>query len=139
MKNIDISKIFENLEKNALSIARKMYNYNLDDDLHNFYLFTDRNDKIFSIWIDIRDPRPGGSPYACWEVRGQVFVDTDGNKTYRISFPLSNTINTEKYYPCTQTLSGMMREMEDWRLKFIRDGYITLCNVATEQIIDSLP
>lgn len=36
MKHTDIGKIFKNLEKNALSIARKMYDYNLDDDLHDF-------------------------------------------------------------------------------------------------------
>lgn len=137
MIEIDTEKIFENLEKNALSIARKMYNYNLNDDLHDFFIYTDR--QKLTIWIDVTDPRPGKSPYACWEVHGEVYVDKDGNKTYKMKFPISNTFNKEEYYPCPQTLAGMMREMEKYRLEFIKGDYLKFCNDATEQIIDSLP
>lgn len=56
-----------------------------------------------------------------------------------MKFPLSNTLNTEEYYPCTQTLIGMLREMEEKRLEFIKGDYLKLCNTAIEQIIDSLP
>lgn len=137
MRHTDIEKIFKNLEKNALSIARKTYDYNLHDDLHDFYYYTNWEKQKFSIWIDVTDPRPGRSGFACWEVRGEVFVDEDGDKTYRIRFPLSK--NTEEYYPCAQTLAGMMRKMEEYRLEFIRGDYLKLCNTAIEQIIDSLP
>lgn len=139
MKHIDISKIFENLEKNALSIARKMYNYNLDDDLHDFCQCKNWRDRKYIVWIDVTDPRPGKTRFACWKVYGEVFVDEDGNKTYKIRLPLSNTSNAEKYYPCAQTLAGMIREMEKYRLEFIKGDYMKLCNTAIEQIIDSLP
>lgn len=138
MKYIDISKIFENLEKNALSIARKMYDYNLDDDLHDFCQYKNWQDRKYIVWIKVTDPRPGRTRFAaCWKVYGEVFVDEHGNKTYRIRFPLSK--NTEEYHPCSQTLSGMIREMEKYRLEFIKGDYMKLCNAATEQIIDSLP
>lgn len=139
MKHIDISKIFENLEKNALSIARKMYNYNLDDDLHDFCQYKNWRDRKYIVWIDVTDPRQGRTRFACWKVYGEVFVDEDGNKTYKIRLPLSNTSNAEKYYPCAQTLAGMIREMEKYRLEFIKGDYLKLCNTAIEQIIDSLP
>lgn len=139
MKYIDISKIFEKLEKNALSIARKMYDYNLDDDLHDFCQYKNWQDRKYVVWIDVTDPRPGRTRFACWKVYGEVFVDEHGNKTYRIRLPLSNKSNTEEYYPCAQTLSGMMREMEEYRLEFIKGDYLKLCNTAIEQIIDSLP
>ena len=132
-------KIFENLKKNALCIARKMYNCNLDDDFHDFYIYTDWKYQRFIIMIDVTDPRPGRSMFACWEARGEVFVDAGGNKTYKMKFPISNTINTEEYHPCAQTLAGMMREMEKYRLEYIRGDYLKLCNTAIEQIIDSLP
>ena len=135
----DISKIFENLEKNALSIARKMYDYNLDDDLHDFCQYKNWQDRKYVVWIDVTDPRPGRTRFACWKVYGEVFVDEDGNKTYKIRLPLSNTSNAEKYYPYTQTLAGMIREMEEYRIEFIRGDYLKLCNTAIEQIIDSLP
>lgn len=138
MKHPDILKIFENLEKNAYSIARKMYDYNLDDDLHDFCQYKNWQDRKYVVWIDVTDPRPGRTRFACWKVCGEVFVDEDGNKTYKIRLPLSN-LNTEKYYPCPQTLAGMMREMEKYRLEFIRGDYLKLCNTAIEQIIDSLP
>lgn len=137
MKYIDISKIFEKLEKNALSIARKMYDYNLDDDLHDFCQYKNWQDRKYVVWIDVTDPRPGRTRFACWKVYGEVFVDEHGNKTYRIRFPLSK--NTEEYYPCAQTLAGMMHKMEEYRLEFIRGDYLKLCNTAIEQIIDSLP
>lgn len=139
MKHIDISKIFENLEKNALSIARKTYDYNLDDDLHDFCQYKNWQDRKYVVWIDVTDPRPGRTRFACWKVYGEVFVDEAGNKTYKIRLPLSETSNTEKYYPCTQTLAGMMREMEKYRLEYIRGDYLKLCNNAIEEIIDSLP
>ena len=139
MKNIDISKIFRNLEKSALSIARKMYDYNLDDDLHDFCQYKNWQDRKYVVWIDVTDPRPGRTRFACWKVYGEVFVDERGNKTYRIRLPLSNKLNTEEYYPCAQTLAGMMRKMEEYRLEFIRGDYLKLCNTAIEQIIDSLP
>lgn len=137
MKYIDISKIFENLEKNALSIARKMYDYNLDDDLHDFCQYKNWQDRKYVVWIEVTDPRPGRTRFSCWKVCGEVFVDEHGNKTYRIRFPLNK--NTEEYHPCSQTLSGMIREMEKYRLEFIKGNYMKLCNAATEQIIDSLP
>lgn len=136
MKYIDISKIFENLEKNALSIARKMYDYNLDDDLHDFCQYKNWQDRKYVVWIEVTDPRSGRTRFSCWKVYGEVFVDEHGNKTYRIGFPLSK--NTEEYHPCSQTLSGMIREMEKYRLEFIKGDYMKLCNAATERIIDSL-
>lgn len=139
MKHIDIIKIFENLEKNALSIARKMYNYNLDDDLHDFYQYKNWQDRKYIVCINVTDPRPGRTRFACWKVYGEVFVDEDDNKTYKIRFPLNNTSNAEKYYPCTQSLAGMIREMEKYRLEFIKGNYLKLCNTAIEQIIDFLP
>lgn len=139
MSYTKLEKIFEKLKKNTLSIARKTYDYNLHDDLHDFYYYTNWEKQKFSIWIDVTDPRPGRSGFACWEVRGEVFVDADGNKTYKMRFPFSEAENKIKYYTCAQSLTGMMREMEEWRIKFLKDSYITLCNVATEQIIDSLP
>lgn len=138
MRHTDIEKIFKNLEKNALSIARKMYDYDIFNELHDFSYYTYRKDQKFAVWIDIKDPRPGRSMFACWKVYGEVFVDEDGNKTYKIRLPLSN-LNTEKYYPCPQTLAGMMHEMEKYRLEYIRGDYMKLCNNAIEQIIDSLP
>jgi hypothetical protein len=135
MRHKDITKIFENLEKNALSIARKMYNYNLDDDLHDFCQYKNWQDRKYVVWIDVTDPRPERSRFACWKVYGEVFVDESGNKTYRIRFPLNN----QEYYPCAQSLTGMIREMEKYRLEFIKSDYMKLCNAATEQIIDSLP
>lgn len=135
MRHKDITKIFENLEKNALSIARKMYNYNLDDDLHDFCQYKNWQDRKYVVWIDVTDPRPERSRFACWKVYGEVFVDESGNKTYRIRFPLNN----QEYYPCAQSLTGMIREMEKYRLEFIKGDYMKLCNAATEQIIDSLP
>lgn len=137
MKYIDISKIFENLEKNALSIARKMYDYNIDDDLHDFCQYKNWQDRKYVVWIEVTDPRPKNSGFSCWKVCGEVFVDEHGNKTYRIRFPLNK--NTEEYHPCSQTLSGMIREMEKYRLEFIKGDYLKLCNTAIEQIIDSLP
>lgn len=139
MKHKDISKIFKNLEKNSLSIARKMYDYNLDDDLHDFCQYNNWQERKYIIWIDVTDPRPEKTRFACWKVYGEVFVDEAGNKTYKIRLPLSETSNTEKYYPCSQSLAGMMREMEKYRLEFIRGDYLKLCNTAIEQIIDSLP
>ena len=139
MRHTSIEKIFEKLKKNTLSIARKTYDYNLHDDLHDFYYYTNWEQQKFSIWIDVTDPRPGRSGFACWEARGEVFVDAGGNKTYKMRFPISNTINTEEYHPCAQTLAGMMREMEKYRLEYIRGDYLKLCNTAIEQIIDSLP
>lgn len=135
----DFDEIFENLEKNALSIARKTYDYDLYNKLHDFGYYRNWREHKFAVWVEVKDPRPGRTPYACWEVRGEIFVDEDGNKTYKMRFPYSEPQNKVKYYPCDQSLAGMMREMENWRLKFIRDGYMTLCNVATEQLIDSLP
>jgi len=137
MRHKDIEKIFKNLEKNALSIARKMYDYNLDDDLHDFCQYKNWQERKYVVWIDVTDPRPGRTRFACWKVYGEVFVDEAGNKTYKIRFPLSK--NTEEYHPCSQTLSGMMREMEEYRREYIRDGYMKLCNAAIEQIIESLP
>lgn len=139
MNYTNLEKIFENLEKNALCIARKRYDYDLYDKFHKFGYYKDWKEHKFAIWIDVTDPRPGRSPFVCWEIRGEVFVDADGNKTYKMRFLSSNALNTEEYHPCTQTLAGMMREMEDERLKFIKGDYITFCNAATEQIIDSLP
>ena len=139
MRHTDIEKIFENLEKNALSIARKMYDYNLDDDLHDFCQYKNWQDRKYVVRIHVTDPRPGRTRFACWKVLGEIFVDEDGNKTYKIKFPLSKAINTEEYYPCAQTLSGMMREMEEYRLEFIKGDYLKLCNTAIEQIIDSIP
>lgn len=140
MRHTDIEKIFENLEKNALSIARKMYDYNLDDDLHDFCQYKNWQERKYVVWIDVTDPRPGRTRFACWKVYGEVFVDEGGNKTFKIRFPLSNTLDVEKYHPwCPQTLAGMMREMEKYRLEYIRGDYMKLCNAATEQIIDSLP
>lgn len=138
-RHTDFEDIFEKLEKNALSIARKTYNYDLYDKLHDFGYYADKQEHKFAVWIDVKDPRPGRTLYACWQVRGEIFVDDDGNKIYKMRFPYSEAENKVKYYICDQTLAGMMREMENWRLKFIRDSYITLCNVATEQLIDSLP
>ena len=137
MRHTDIEKIFKNLEKNALSIARKIYNYDLYSDLHGFYQYMDWQDRKYIVWIEVTDPRPKNSRFSCWKVLGEIFVDEDGNKTYKIRFPLSK--NTEEYHPCSQTLSGMMREMEEYRLEFIKDDYLKLCNTAIEQIIDSLP
>lgn len=137
MRHTDIEKIFKNLEKNSLSIARKMYDYNLDDDLHDFCQYKNWQDRKYVVWIDVTDPRPGRTRFACWKVLGEVFVDEDGDKTYKIRFPFSK--NTEEYHPCAQTLSGMMRKMEEYRLEFIRGDYLKLCNTAIEQIIDSLP
>lgn len=139
MRQTDYVKIFENLEKNALSIARKMYNYNLSDDLHDFCQYNNWQELKYVVWLEVKDPRPGRSGFACWEVRGEVFINDDGSKTYKIRFPFCESENKIKYYTCAQTLAGMMREMEEWRLKFLKDSYVTLCNAATEQIIDSLP
>ena len=132
---MNLEKIFENLEKTVLSIAGKMYDYNLDDDLHDFYQYKNWQDRKYVVWIDVTDPRPERSRFACWKVYGEVFVDESGNKTYRIRFPLNN----QEYYPCAQSLTGMIREMEKYRLEFIKSDYMKLCNAATEQIIDSLP
>ena len=132
----DIVKIFARLEKNALSIARKMYNCNLDDDLHDFCQYKNWQDRKYVIWIDITDPRPEKTRLACWKVIGEIFVDENGNKVYQMKFPLGNTI---KYYPCPQSLAGMLHEMEKCRLEFIKGDYLKLCNTAIEQIIDSLP
>ena len=134
-----MKKTFENLEKNALAVARKMYNYDLHSNLHDFYHHADWEKQKYIVWIDVTDPRPGRSGFNCWEARGEVVVDADGNKTYKIRFPLRESENKIKYYPCPQTLAGMMHEMEKYRLEFIKGGYIALCNAATEQIIDSLP
>lgn len=139
MVMIDIVKIFANLEKSALSIARKMYNYNLDDDLHDFCQYKNWQDRKYVVWIDVTDPRPGRTRFACWKVYGEVFVSEAGNKTYKIRLPLSKTSNTEEYYPCPQTLAGMMREMEKYCLEYIKGEYLKLCNAAIEQVIDSLP
>lgn len=137
MRHTDIEKIFKNLEKNSLSIARKTYNYDLYNDLHGFYQYMDWQDRKYIVWIEVTDPRPRGSRFSCWKVLGEIFVDEDGDKTYKIRFPLSK--NTEEYYPCAQTLAGMMHKMEEYRLEFIRGDYLKLCNTAIEQIIDSLP
>lgn len=139
MRHTDFEKIFENLEKNALSIARKTYGYDLYNKLHDFGYYRNWKEQKFAVWIDVKDPRPSQINFDCWEVRGEVFIDTDGNKTYKIRFPFHEPEHKAKYYPCSQTLAGMMREMETWRLKFIREGYMNLCNLATEQLIDSLP
>ena len=139
MKHTDLEKIFENLEKNSLSIARKMYDYNLYDNLHGFFQYNDWQERKYIVWLAITDPRPKRSGFDCWKVLGEVFVDKDGNKTYKMRFPFCESENKIKYYTCAQTLAGMMREMEEWRLKFLKDSYVTLCNAATEQIIDSLP
>lgn len=96
MSYTKLEKIFEKLKKNTLSIARKTYDYNMHDDLHDFYYYTNWKDQKFSIWIDVTDPRPGRSGFACWKVREEVFVDADGNKTYKMKFPLSCAINTEE-------------------------------------------
>lgn len=139
MRHTDIEKIFKNLEKNSLSIARKTYNYDLYNDLHGFYQYMDWQDRKYIVWIEVTDPRPRSSRFSCWKVLGEIFVDEDGDKTYKIRLPLSNKLNTEEYYPCAQTLAGMMRKMEEYRLEFIRGDYLKLCNNAIEQIIDSLP
>ena len=81
MKHVDITKIFENLEKNALSIAKKMYNYNLDDDLHDFCQYKNWRDRKYNVWIEVTDPRPKRSRVSCWKVLGEIFVDEAGNKT----------------------------------------------------------
>ena len=56
MRHTDIEKIFKNLEKNALSIARKMYDYDIFNELHDFSYYTYRKDQKFAVWIDIKDP-----------------------------------------------------------------------------------
>lgn len=48
----EVRKIFEKLKKNTLSIARKTYDYNLHDDLHDFYYYTNWEKQKFAVWFD---------------------------------------------------------------------------------------
>ena len=117
----------KNLQSRFEHLGAKMYGVNKNDTVHFFSLICADGPLVVSLGV----PHPEHGYYDCWAIECVV----DGEGIFRLRLQDS----PKRYFPCPQEPEDALKEMEKYRLEFIKGGYIALCNAATEQIIDSLP
>ena len=98
-------------------------------------------DDLLVIRIGVDNPE--SDDMLCWTAIGQVRV-VDGRLAYRFRVPQEERPHREtvgpapRYIECPQDTAGMLRAMDLRREEFLRTGYLSLRNAATERAIEEL-